>query len=336
MIRSIAPEKKVLVVGLGLSVLIHWGILTWLSGPMGEQISAPVLREVQYIEEQARVRPHLPPKVRRMLAQSKAAQAPPKSGPEKKEPTVAAQKPKLPEPELPVAVPQAPKIPEPTLPQEEINLERMEALAQTQAPLDIQSLEPTLPGEVVDVVIPIGKAAKSTEEILKESPLPEISLEKGVLGGTGGIGPGGGGPAGPPSQGLITLRETLGLVAPIQKPPPTAPKVPTLAEPKNKTEAPKVEVRGDIASRVRKKVMPTYPERARREGWEGEVHIRLAVDPAGHVIPASVVVVQSSGHPDLDQAAKRAALQWVFDPLPPNVLQENQWGVIIFRFVLEF
>ena len=332
---SLAPEKKVLVIGLALSVVLHGWILSILTGPMGEQISPPVLREVQYIEERAEVRPHLPPKVRRMIAQSRAEA--PKPGPKSTEKPQIQPKPSVPEPELPVTVPRAPKIPEPSLPQEQISLERIQELAETQAPLDIQSLEPSLPGEVVDVVIPVGPTSKTTEEILKESPLPSISLEKGKLSGTGGIGPGGGGlPLGSP-EGLITLKETLGVVASVKKPlTPPKPEIPSGIPSTSQASTPKVEVRGDIASRVRKKVLPQYPERARREGWEGEVHIHLSVDPSGHVIPSSVVVVQSSGYPDLDQAAKHAALQWVFDPLPPNVLKENQWGVIIFRFVLEF
>ncbi|MDW8399760.1 MAG: energy transducer TonB, partial [Acetobacteraceae bacterium] len=55
-----------------------------------------------------------------------------------------------------------------------------------------------------------------------------------------------------------------------------------------------------------------YPEAARRSGAQGTVLLRLTVGPDGTV--ASAEVVESAGHPLLDQAARQAALRCRFDP----------------------
>jgi protein TonB len=56
----------------------------------------------------------------------------------------------------------------------------------------------------------------------------------------------------------------------------------------------------------------TYPEAARRLGAEGTVLLRLSVGADGRV--ASAEVVQGSGFPVLDRAAREAALRCRFDP----------------------
>ncbi|QDU73469.1 transport protein TonB [Bremerella volcania] len=53
---------------------------------------------------------------------------------------------------------------------------------------------------------------------------------------------------------------------------------------------------------------PTYPVEAVRNGWEGEVLLRIAVAPDGHV--SHVSVEKSSGYEILDQAALRAVRLW--------------------------
>ncbi|UCG42228.1 MAG: energy transducer TonB [candidate division WOR-3 bacterium] len=60
--------------------------------------------------------------------------------------------------------------------------------------------------------------------------------------------------------------------------------------------------------------MPTaeYPEAAVQSGIEGRVIVEVTVDTAGAVVTAAVV--ESSGHPALDQSARRAALQAKFRP----------------------
>lgn len=55
-----------------------------------------------------------------------------------------------------------------------------------------------------------------------------------------------------------------------------------------------------------------YPRRARRRGLEGVVELRILVDRAGSV--ARVVILRSSGHPLLDDAAKSGVTGWRFTP----------------------
>ncbi len=57
---------------------------------------------------------------------------------------------------------------------------------------------------------------------------------------------------------------------------------------------------------------PRYPPRARDEGREGTVLLRLTVAADGTVTEA--VVVRSSGSPDLDAAAREAASRWRLRP----------------------
>jgi periplasmic protein TonB len=98
------------------------------------------------------------------------------------------------------------------------------------------------------------------------------------------------------------------VAVPAAAPKPVAPVVPTLgpavAAGKPNTldlgAAPK-EV-GQIECRVPK---PEYPRSARRRGETGTVSMRLTVDERGQVI---AVIDRSSGFPDLDTAARQAAL----------------------------
>ncbi len=66
------------------------------------------------------------------------------------------------------------------------------------------------------------------------------------------------------------------------------------------------------APRFRHRPPPAYPLQARRDELEGIVRLKLLIDPSGAV--ASAIVVRSSGHRVLDQAALTAAHQWRLDP----------------------
>ena len=57
---------------------------------------------------------------------------------------------------------------------------------------------------------------------------------------------------------------------------------------------------------------PEYPSNAKERGLEGEAKVAVDVDANGNVI--NVRLVNSSGHPELDEAAKQAARNWKFDP----------------------
>ncbi len=53
---------------------------------------------------------------------------------------------------------------------------------------------------------------------------------------------------------------------------------------------------------------PSYPSEALRNGWKGEVLLRLTIHLDGTV--SQVVVVKSSGYPILDEAAVKAVRSW--------------------------
>ena len=57
---------------------------------------------------------------------------------------------------------------------------------------------------------------------------------------------------------------------------------------------------------------PSYPEIARRNGWEGRVLVRVEVSPEGR--PISTAIAKSSGYGVLDQSALRAVKSWRFQP----------------------
>jgi protein TonB len=59
-------------------------------------------------------------------------------------------------------------------------------------------------------------------------------------------------------------------------------------------------------------VRPSYPHTARRLGIQGTTLLSVFVAADGRV--ADVVVKQSAGHPDLDQAAADAVRRWRFEP----------------------
>jgi protein TonB len=62
------------------------------------------------------------------------------------------------------------------------------------------------------------------------------------------------------------------------------------------------------------------------------IKVRITVDPRGRVIRQIPLL---KGNPSLEQAVLETLREWRFNPLPPNAPQENQTGVVTFRFRLE-
>lgn len=107
-----------------------------------------------------------------------------------------------------------------------------------------------------------------------------------------------------------------------------------------KTEAPakieiskeKVKITGPLQHRkVLRSYVPDYPDWARARNIEADVAIRFNVSPAGDVRD-NMVLDRSSGYTELDNLAKQALKNWKFSPLAG---QDDQWGVITFRFLLD-
>ena len=95
----------------------------------------------------------------------------------------------------------------------------------------------------------------------------------------------------------------------------------------------------DEGSRVLKragyvhKISPKYPERARREGWEGTTLLRVLVDRQGK--SKVIQISQSSGFALLDGAAVKAVKKWRFYPAKNGNRPVESWVrvPILFRLV---
>jgi TonB family protein len=84
------------------------------------------------------------------------------------------------------------------------------------------------------------------------------------------------------------------------------------------------EVKGEVLTRKPKtKVMPTYPEIARRMNITGTVRLAVVVSPNGTVKSSKPV----GGHPVLVNAALDAMKQWKFEPAPTD-----SSGIVEFKF----
>jgi periplasmic protein TonB len=75
---------------------------------------------------------------------------------------------------------------------------------------------------------------------------------------------------------------------------------------------------------------PPYPSAARRLGVQGTTVLHVLVANTGLV--AQVVVKQSAGHPDLDQAATDAVRRWRFEPARRGTEPVEMWVQLPFEF----
>lgn len=80
-------------------------------------------------------------------------------------------------------------------------------------------------------------------------------------------------------------------------------------------------------------VKPNYPDSARRRGIEGTTLLKIHVSEKGQV--ADVLVEQSAGHQDLDQAAVEAVKKWRFAPARKGNQPIAVWVKLPVRFELK-
>lgn len=114
---------------------------------------------------------------------------------------------------------------------------------------------------------------------------------------------------------------------PAQSPPPQQPQIatqppapprpsPSPSNPANdgaqRAAMPAFTVRPNDFQRVGDNWLPVYPEAARANGLQGRVIVTVDIDVAGR--PTRVVVGRSSGHANLDEAARQAVRFWKFRP----------------------
>lgn len=79
-------------------------------------------------------------------------------------------------------------------------------------------------------------------------------------------------------------------------------------------------------------VRPSYPSNARRLGIQGTTLLSVFVAADGRV--GDVVVKQSAGHPDLDQAAADAVKRWRFEPARRGSEAVAMWVLLPVEFRL--
>ena len=80
-------------------------------------------------------------------------------------------------------------------------------------------------------------------------------------------------------------------------------------------------------------VKPRYPETARRSGAQGTTLLKLQVLANGRV--GEVLIEQSAGHHDLDNAAAEAVKKWLFEPARMGKEPVAVWVLLPIKFELQ-
>ncbi|MEO0211779.1 MAG: energy transducer TonB [candidate division WOR-3 bacterium] len=363
----VLPEEKKekkwkIFVIFAISLLLHAGVLFLFRGQLMSALSEARLREIELMEEKLAQKKNVNPKAQKKLEEEKKKE---EKKEEKKEgdnkpagkmdlaPKLSTTLPnpniKIGGPKLNMEMPQDLKIqiaqtqvlPE-QLTVEKIDISQVQALQEMDAAIDIESLEPSMDLGAADMVIAISGTGASTSQILAMEAVPAVSLGgpgiEGALGGGLGFGEegGGGGLGFGGGKGAINLAESGPGLAPS-----TDIKISSGSETFKAVEqqlgaasagpkAAPMELTGEVANRkILNKVKPTYPEKARKEGWEGVVVLKFWVTPDGAV--KNIQLVRSSGYPELDNSAKSALSQWRFAAKDVTV---DEWGQLTVRFTL--
>ena len=176
-----------------------------------------------------------------------------------------------------------------------------------------QFIPPTIPPKVIPNPreVPPAPAVRRTTTII---PGAEMFRDAGGTGVPSSIGITDGKDAPPP-------------------PPPTpvpTPKATPTPEPAPKTPEIVRMTSSMITGKAVRKVQPPYPPMGKAVKAQGSVPIQITISEEGRVISAQAV----SGHPLLQQAAREAAMQWVFSPTLLNGKPVKVSGVISFNFIL--
>lgn len=78
---------------------------------------------------------------------------------------------------------------------------------------------------------------------------------------------------------------------------------------------------------------PEYPASSRRNAEQGTVRLAVEITALGTV--AGVEVARSSGHPALDEAARRAVARWRFEPAMRDGVPVSATAQIAITFRLQ-
>jgi TonB family protein len=349
----VTPERKILGISFVVSIVLHVTGGWYARSPVLHKMMEPKIEfhEVGLTEEEQENKPKkderkIPPKVKKMMQEQKEQQKP-QLDLSKMMTTEKIDIGKGKPAGLPTRVDNDISMVATTQPllkeqigAPSISLEDAQQIMETSASIDISNLEPTLAGAGVDEIISVNPGGgKSTSEILNEAPvIPAISVsgdgsgEGSLLGSTSsGVIMGG------PAKGVITLDNDVGVS--LNEPAMDIGSerktldVSTVAS--STPDKPQVEIGGEISTRkILSKKLPQYPAWALRQGISGTVVLQFWVTPGGQVRTEKVIVLQTTGHSDLDQVAISALRAWKFAPLAANVKQQDQSGTLVIRFVL--
>lgn len=78
---------------------------------------------------------------------------------------------------------------------------------------------------------------------------------------------------------------------------------------------------------------PSYPAAARRRGLQGETRLEVLV--AANGLPREVKIARSSGHEELDEAARAAVKYWRFVPARRGEEKVDAWVAVPIAFRLD-
>jgi len=139
--------------------------------------------------------------------------------------------------------------------------------------------------------------------------------------------------ASPPSATSMTAATEPAMSSAAAGTPPSGPGTPSRAPSPEVASASGRET-GAITQSARPQggyqVRPSYPSSALREGKQGTTMLRVHVLIDGRV--GDVIVQQSAGHPDLDQAAIDAVRRWRFDPARRGSEPVAMWVLLPVEF----
>jgi len=94
------------------------------------------------------------------------------------------------------------------------------------------------------------------------------------------------------------------------------------------------EIRGPLSQRkILRKIIPTYPEWAEKEGVEAGVSVHFIVLSDGKV-KDNIYVVKTSGYPGIDKLVMETLREWLFASLKGDIYGKEEWGVLTFYFTL--
>jgi len=88
-----------------------------------------------------------------------------------------------------------------------------------------------------------------------------------------------------------------------------------------------------VLPKRRKPVVPDYPPALKAQGIEADVPVMVSLDATGAV--TAVKILKSSGHPELDEAARKAALAESFEPASRDGVAIPYTLSYTYRFRLE-